>query len=1039
MAKRPTEDEGRGACAAAPSAFRRRLNGKTTCDLVAVPQPSQGQTRGRSFTFASERSQDGTMAVTTLDLTEESEAFQASVCPHATAAIAAAVVAAVPSPLLPIATGTFTLDPSPPRAAPRGSSHGVLGTGGQPAVSGGPGSTGVVEERWFLGMGSKIVGVQHYNGVVSDHESVVLQRQPTNAFDRNAIQVLNARNQQIGHIPREMAAVLAPVMDGLISSADVAEELRFEGHVPRGSNNVFSMPLRIAVFGRDPSGRLAPRLRDLGERLQRTYCTAARSGVDVHASQQAEGTSVGDIDDRTWASITGGRPSARGNAAKGPSMHDVIERELEGVFRGGAMYEDAPEAETPESLMTPLYPHQRKALHWMMQRERELSIDQALSELGDNAHDSGVVANLSAASSSTGGRRRRTGGQGEKLPSQVFFWTKERAPNGTWIYKNLATNSAYLVAPRFPRGGILADDMGLGKTISVLALVLSDLGALRTARSAGGGGCLIVCPLSVLYNWSEQVRLHAPSLRLRIYHGSDRDRGSGSFRNHDIVLTTYDIVRAEARDDAKREGLGAVKWHRAVLDEAHVIKGHRSAVASAVCDLIAAERRWCLTGTPIQNSVEDVFSLARFLRLEPFDRFEWFNRTILRPLKVRDMVGFERLQVLLRMWCLRRTKDMRIIDVTSGLPRPLLTLPQKAMKIVKVPLDPADRLVYDRLFKFASDRVHQLSDPSELGKHFSQVLTLLMRLRQLCCSRALLPQALLDELMSGGDASRVVAVAVQSLGSSRVETLLKCLADAQEDDCSICMEAGCDVVTRCGHLFHRGCLEDAVKELGQGGVVPCPLCRQAVKKGELLEKPQELEVSDEGIGSVASSATPCSAKIRSVVSFLVGQVVNKCDVLLGKPHKAIVFSQFTTLLNILQGELEKAKVPLCRLDGSMTHDKRVDALQAFGGHRHVQVILCSLKAAGIGLNLTAADHVILIDPWWNPAVEDQAIDRAHRLGQRRPVQVIRYVAESTVEERILEIHRQKRDIMEGALSKHSRQELRELRLRTIASLFDGFK
>merc|ERR1719436_2229745 len=112
----------------------------------------------------------------------------------------------------------------------------------------------------------------------------------------------------------------------------------------------------------------------------------------------------------------------------------------------------------------------------------------------------------------------------------------------------------------------------------------------------------------------------------------------------------------------------------------------------------------------------------------------------------------------------------------------------------------------------------------------------------------------------------------------------------------------------------------------------------------------------------------------------------------------------------------------------MSHDKRVQALQSFGSHHHVQVILCSLKAAGTGLNLTAADHVLLIDPWWNPAVEDQAIDRAHRLGQRRPVRALRFVAADTVEERILAKQEQKRAIVEGAFCGKSREELQKIRL-----------
>merc|ERR1719163_2554209 len=107
----------------------------------------------------------------------------------------------------------------------------------------------------------------------------------------------------------------------------------------------------------------------------------------------------------------------------------------------------------------------------------------------------------------------------------------------------------------------------------------------------------------------------------------------------------------------------------------------------------------------------------------------------------------------------------------------------------------------------------------------------------------------------------------------------------------------------------------------------------------------------------------------------------------------------------------------------MAHNKRGDALQSFAGHGHIQVMLCSLKAAGTGLNLTAADHVLLIDPWWNPAVEDQAVDRLHRLGQRRPVRALRFVAERTVEERILDVQKQKRALVEGALSKKTREEL----------------
>lgn len=870
-----------------------------------------------------------------------------------------------------------------------------------------------IEERWFLALGSKIVGVQHYDGVVSDRESVVLRRQPSNIYDRNAIQVLNIRGDQIGHVPREMAGLLAPVMDRLADG-----ELRVEGHIPRGSGNVYSIPIRLQVFGHDPSGHVAPQLRDLGERLRRTYCCAARGAVEVVSAPREAGTPVQELTPQMWREIMGSKPLKSTASKMGPTMQDIIERELEEIFRQPGGYEASPLAKQPDGLKTDLYPHQLKALHWMIQQERALTVAEKLAEASDD------VARLSSKSARFGS-------------SQAFFWTKDVSPKGQVIYKNLATNSAFKHPPLLPRGGILADDMGLGKTITTIALMLATMSEGRGKKHMGNN--LIVCPLSVLYNWSEQLKLHAPTLRVRTYHGPDRDRNPRTFTLHDVTLTTYDIVRSEARDQS--QGLGSVPWYRAVLDEAHVIKGHKQATAQAVFKLLEAQCKWCLTGTPIQNSAEDLFSLARFLKLEPFDQFDWFNRTILRPLKNRDVVGFERLQVLLRSWCLRRTKDMRISDPHTGQERPLLLLPSKSLEVVRVPLESGDRVLYDRLFNCACERVKEMQSRSQLGNNFSQVLSLLTRLRQLCCSTALLPADLLAELRSGkGDVNRVFDAAVAALGSSRVNQLMKNLSDAQEDDCSICMEPSCDIVTRCGHVFHRLCIETALRALGRAGQGHCPLCRQVIDKSELLEKPAELEVVEGDNDTTATTATavngaPASSKICAVITFLQEKIIEHSDKE-GKPHKAVIFSQFTALLDLLQSELKQKHLPFVRLDGSMNHDARVNAQQSFAGHTHIQVMLCSLKAAGTGLNLTAADHVLLIDPWWNPAVEDQAIDRLHRLGQRRDVRALRFVAERTVEERILEVQKQKRAIMEGALSKKSRDELQKIRLEMISSIFD---
>jgi SNF2 family DNA or RNA helicase len=152
-----------------------------------------------------------------------------------------------------------------------------------------------------------------------------------------------------------------------------------------------------------------------------------------------------------------------------------------------------------------------------------------------------------------------------------------------------------------------------------------------------------------------------------------------------------------------------------------------------------------------------------------------------------------------------------------------------------------------------------------------------------------------------------------------------------------------------------------------------------------------------------------TATTSSKIEALVDALVNAAE----DGHKALVFSQWTSLLDLIEPALGQLGIAFTRLDGG-TRDRAavVEAFQSEGGP---PVMLISLKAGGTGLNLTAADHVFLCDPWWNPAVEDQAADRAHRIGQERPVMIYRMVATDTVEERILDLQQRKRAIGEAAL------------------------
>ncbi len=152
---------------------------------------------------------------------------------------------------------------------------------------------------------------------------------------------------------------------------------------------------------------------------------------------------------------------------------------------------------------------------------------------------------------------------------------------------------------------------------------------------------------------------------------------------------------------------------------------------------------------------------------------------------------------------------------------------------------------------------------------------------------------------------------------------------------------------------------------------------------------------------------------QAATSTKVEALVDALENAVAEGHKALVFSQWTSLLDLLEPQLKKSEIAFERLDGS-TPDRGA-VTQRFQSPEGAPVMLISLKAGGTGLNLTAADHVFLLDPWWNPAVEDQAADRAHRIGQERPVFVYRLVSQDTVEERILQLQEKKRAVFEAAL------------------------
>ena len=319
--------------------------------------------------------------------------------------------------------------------------------------------------------------------------------------------------------------------------------------------------------------------------------------------------------------------------------------------------------------------------------------------------------------------------------------------------------------PQSARGGMLADEMGLGKTLSVISLVMRGVAARRKLLEGGPGGViplanatgptLIVSPLSVLQTWVDQLQEHTDgSLRLYIYHGSGRTREPLTLMLYDVVLTTYSILGTEFIPESKRDAgeapsvLHAVRWSRVVLDEAHLIANRNSLQSKAVVAL-SSVARWAVTGTPIQNKLEDLFPIFAFLRLHPLDNFDFFQKLVIAPMRQRSPASMVRIRKLLQIFCLRRTKDQQL----NG--QPIIILPTKTIEVKYVHLSRREHEAYRMLHAKGRELVGKyLSNQQEHGDDnnrrdsYAKMLLLLLRLRQFCDHPSLVASSL-D--LNGGD------------------------------------------------------------------------------------------------------------------------------------------------------------------------------------------------------------------------------------------------------------------------------------------------
>lgn len=812
----------------------------------------------------------------------------------------------------------------------------------------------------------------------------------------------------------------------------------------------------------------------------------------------------------------GTKPSSReGTPPEADDGTEVTENQLDSVYNRAQMNDSRlPEVEPSPDFALTLKPYQKQSLGWMLKMEEKPN---GKTDETDDQHEQ----DKESAALHPLWEEYIFPVDDERMYLLDSATSK--------FYFNPYTGHLSLKFPsagRGARGGILADEMGLGKTIQMASLILtnqpapdqvlsdeedsegeeeeevgkgpqfrqvsltSSFAAASKAKngiskadrkemfnltaSSRGRVTLVVAPMSLVGQWRDEMERAIPTMKTMLYYGEEKGDllsrlTAGTI---DIVITSYGTLITEyARYISSNNSsaldiapLYGVSWLRVILDEAHHIK-NKATKNSRACRDLSARRRWCLTGTPIVNRLTDLYSLLRFLRVQPWGDFAFFNTFIAKPFMQKNPKALEIVQVILESILIRREKKMKDKDGN-----PIVDLPPKTTHLVRLPFTPLERQIYESVYDRAHMQYQTLAAAGTLSRNFTFIFSVLMRLRQAVCHPLLVikgnkvvrksvegeeddtnesalaqTEDKLNELIAAfqagsntneeGDKKKLSAQALEELFGGRGEELEEEGDDHSE--CPFCFEERSELlVMPCKHWGCKSCIMEHIQRSEEKGEdeILCPTCREGpITLGNTASviRTQRNRIMEAIQNSQEASKKESDLTAQPAVYFQEDGIRSstKLEALIGHLNqlrfddptfKGVIFSQFTSFLDLVEIVLRKHHHPFVRLDGTVSQKDREAVLKEFSSAPKRMLILVSLRAGGVGLNLVAANHVWLLDCWWNASTEDQAVDRIHRLGQTKPVHVHRYLIEDSIEDRILAIQARKTALVGAALAGSAR-------------------